>query len=239
MPTLTNSAEGGSEDAAVTAGNSGGASGNAFDSVSITGSGSITFDNEHSRGNRAFKITGDTTNATYLNYTSSLGTVGEAWGRVYVYFTANPGATLGVVRLRIGGLQVSRFTISTSGMWQIRNASNSLLATMTSTITLNAWTRMEWHVLATAAGGDIECRLYNTADSNSITDQLSDTNAALATNIDEVNVGHHNANPVTTFWADDLNVNTTTWPGPALTPIVAFSTRQRPSLPAIQRAATW
>lgn len=239
MPTLDNTAEGGVEDTAVTTGNSGGASGNAFDVVSTGGSGAITFDNEHARGNRAFKVIGDTANACYLTYMSSLGTVAEAWGRLYLYMTASPGATTGIVRLRVAAAQVARITLDTGRHLQIRRADNNTLATMVAAVSLNQFVRVEWHCLATAAGGDIECRLYDAADSATITEQLSDTNAALANNLDEVNIGHHNASPATTFWLDDVQVNTTGWPGPAVTPNVPLLARQRPALPAMQRAASW
>lgn len=239
MPTLTNTAEGGAEDAAVTTGNSGGASGNAFDSVSIGGTGAITYDNEHARGNRAFKVVGDTANAAYLTYTTALGTVAEAWGRLYLYLVANPGATTGIVRLRVGAAQVARISIDTTGHLQIRRADNNTLATMVSSIPLGQWVRVEWHCLATAVGGDLECRLYSAADSATVTEQLSDTNAALANNIDEVNLGHHNASPATTLWIDDLQVNTTGWPGPAANPNVSLLNRQRPALATMQRATSW
>lgn len=239
MPTLANSAEGGVEDATVTTGNSGGVSGDAFDVVSIAGAGAITYDNEHCRGTRAFKVTGDTANAIYLTYTSSLGTVAEAWGRTYLWLPANPGATLGIIRLRVGGVQVARITISTTGLLQIRRADNNLLAAMSAAVATGQFTRIEWHCLATAVGGDLECRLFNSADADSVTDQVSDTNAALADSIDEVNIGHHNAASVSTLWHDDVQVNTTGWPGPSLIPSAHLLTHQSPALATLQRAAAW
>lgn len=239
MPDLSNTAEGGSEDAAVTAANSGGASGNAFNAVTVGGAGAITYDNEHvAHGNRAFKIVGDVTSLVYMTWTSSLGTVPEAWGRLYLYLTGVPGGIIGIVRLRSGGAQVARITVSAGAQIQLRNSSNATTATVGTAVATGQWTRIEWHCLALASSGDLEVRLHNDADSSTPTDSASDTAMALLDNLDEVHMGHHNVSPASTIWMDDLQVNTTGWPGPALVSSPhLLRGRQRPPTAAMQRAA--
>lgn len=243
MPTLTNTAEGGTLTAAVTTGNSGGASGNAWDSVAVGGA--LTYDNTHNRGAVAYKVVGDTVNPTYMTWSTALGTVGEVWGRIYLYLTAAPSAATGLVRLRVGGVQTMRIQLATAGAGQLeirKNSGNTLVGTVPTACATNQWIRFEYHLLAVTSGAQLEVRLYNTADSATATDQFSSTGDTLTSaNVDEVAVGHHNASAASTLWMDDIEVNTTGWPGPSVTPIphLLAVARRRPALPAVARATIW
>lgn len=217
MPTLQNRAEGGTEDATVTTGNSGGASGSAWDTVTISAGGALTYDNEHARNDRAYKVVGSTSNVVYLIWTSSLGTVGEVWGRFYLCLTAAPASATGIMRLRVGGVQTMRIQMNTAGQLEVRkNSGNTNIGTITTAVPTDQWVRIEWHCLATTTSADLECRLYTDADSSTITDQFSATAETLTNaNIDEFNLGQHTVTTSATYWLDDVQINTTGWPGPS------------------------
>lgn len=242
MPTLDNTAEGGTNTTTVTTGNSGGASGNAWDSVAVGGA--LTYDNTHSRGALAYKVVGDTVNPTYMTWTTALGTAAEVWGRVYLYLTAAPSAATGLVRIRVGGVQTMRIQLATAGAGQLeirKNSGNTLVGTVATACATNQWIRFEYHLLAVTSGAQLEVRLYNTADSATATDQFSSTGDTLTSaNVDEVSVGHHNASAASTIWVDDIDVNTVGWPGPSVTALPHLLARgQRPRLVPAARAAIW
>src|SRR5215218_2907628 len=88
-----NTLEGGSNGTTITAGNSGGTSGDAFDSVVIATNDSLVFDNAHAKETLALKAaTGASSTGTYAAWTTTIGTQTTFWGRMYLYRTANPSA---------------------------------------------------------------------------------------------------------------------------------------------------
>lgn len=218
MVALQNTGEGGTNTTAVTTGNSGGASGNAWDVVSTGGTGSITYDNTHARGSLAYKLVGDTASVQYLTRTTSIGTLGEAWGRFYLYMTALPASALGLVRVRVAGVQSMRLQMNTAGQIEVRkNSGNTQIGSVATACATGQFVRVEWHLKATTTNAALECRLYNTADSTTPTDSFSSTTETLTSaNFDEINLGHHNATTPGTIWIDDTAVSTNGWIGPSV-----------------------
>lgn len=220
MTVLTNSAEGGTSGATVTTGNSGGASGDAWSGVAIN-AGAVTYDNTRAHtGALSYKIVGATSGNNHLAW--SLGTVTEAWGRVYLYLTGLPAANLGVIRLRSGSAQAARIDITTGGLIQLRNAADATIATGATAVATGQWVRLEWHVIAGTTGATLECRLYGDAASTTITETVSNTAAVLTANVTDVNYGAVASNPANTLWLDDLGASTSGWMGPLL-PTVQIS----------------
>lgn len=214
MTALYNNAEGGTNGTTVTTLNSGGTSGTAWDSILTGGSSTAIFDNTHARDSLSYKVTNDGTNTIYLSWSSSLGTVSEAWGRAYIYLTANPASgSLGLIRGRNGTSQCFRISVNTSGQLEIRQANNSLLVTSTASLTLNQFTRIEWHCVPLSSNGTIEAKIFNTTDSSTATETITSTTATLLTNLTDINYGVQNTG--VSVWFDHLNVNTTAYPGPS------------------------
>src|SRR5215467_10547633 len=93
MTSLVNSAEGGTNGTTVSTGNSGGASGNAFDAL-LTTNATVAYDNAHAHsGALSVKFATAGTAANWaVEWTTSMGTLSQVWFRLYVYFTANPAA---------------------------------------------------------------------------------------------------------------------------------------------------
>src|SRR5258707_3093639 len=100
MTLLVNSFEGGTSGSAVSTANSGGASGNAFDSVTIGTGATVAYDNAHAaHGSLALQIaTAGTSAAANAQWSTSMGSQGTIWFRLYAYFTANPGVTTRLFR---------------------------------------------------------------------------------------------------------------------------------------------
>lgn len=212
MPTITNNADGGSDGTTVTAGNSGGASGTAYDSV--VGTPTITFDNDHaSSGSLAYKVTGGT-GAQQMVWSTALGTVGQLWGRFYIWSSGAPSTNIGIVRFTVGGSQTARLRYETTGQLMLSDAGNGPEVTTTSAIPTGQWVRVEFQITFTPATGTCDLRYYSDAESETATESLSSSSLNAALNCDTVQIGCHNTVTLT-YWMDDIEINTTGFPGPA------------------------
>lgn len=220
MTTLNNSGEGGTNTTAVTTGNSGGSSGTAWDAVTVgSGGAAITYDNAHAYGSLAYKFVSGTSSTNVAWTSTSLGTLGEAWGRVYLYMAALPANSTGLVRLTNGAAQVARITISITGNVELRNAANTKLGQTATGVATGQWVRVEWHCIPLASNGTLEIRLFNSADSITADESTGFTNAALATNMTQVQYGPVNNAVAGTYWLDNLTATTLDWPGPIVQPV--------------------
>ncbi len=217
---LTNNAEGGSLGATVGTGGSG--SGSAWNAV--VGTPLITYDDVHAHGDLAYKValTGTTTAQQLVWDSTSVGTVSEMWGRLYLWSSAHPADNrFGLVRFLVGGAQAARLIYETNGTLVISDAGNAPEVTTTATVATGQWVRIEWHIVFVAAAATIELRLYTDAESTTPTEVVSTAAAiGVGVNCDRVEVGAFlNALPSTwTGWIDDIEVNTTGWPGPVPAP---------------------
>ena len=91
MTQLTNNFEGGTDGVAISAANSGGTSGNAFDS--ITGSGIGEFETATSgQGSVCCRYNANTFPSIYFVWSSGLGTLTDHYGRLYFRRGAAPSA---------------------------------------------------------------------------------------------------------------------------------------------------
>lgn len=231
---LNNGAEGGSHGVTVSAANSGGASGDAFNST--VGTPAITFDNTHALGTLAYRVAPTTSAQQVVWSSASLGTQSELWARVYIWSGGAPSAANGLLRFTVGGSQTARLSYESTGVMVFRDAGNAAEITGTVAITTGQWVRVEVHAIFTPATGTTEIRLYNNADSTTASETLSSGTANLATNCDTVQIGSFNNVTQSAFWLDGLQVNNTGWPGPI--------TRRRSGLlmassPAAVRAGRW
>jgi hypothetical protein len=92
---LTNSFESGTNGTTITTGNSGGASGNAFDVTEASGTSILVYSNtQAAHGSLSAEFANNGDGANSVSWSTSLGTQTQVWFRAYVYFTANPSVTL-------------------------------------------------------------------------------------------------------------------------------------------------
>lgn len=222
MTLLTNSFEGQSSGTTVTAANSGGTSGSAFDVV--TGpptSGTLAYDNTHAaHGVNACKVAIAATSGQNLcRWSTSMGTQGQVWYRLYVYFTANPAATFRLAGFATsGGTTCSLLLLTNLGQLQMTNAGGTTQFT-TAAINTGSWSRIEGFVIGSATVGQVECKVFNSPNSTTPTDTKT-SGAALNTTgsmgLYSYGVVVSTTN-ITAFWMDDLGLSSTGYIGPVPT----------------------
>lgn len=218
---LSNSAEGGTSGTAYSAANTGGASGDAFDAVTTGGTG--TFSNaQAAHGSLSYlHSTGATAAAYYGEWNAtSLVSATTLYGRIYIYLTANPAATVNVVNWRVSSATASgRISISTAGRIFLTDAAGSAVIQSTVALTLNAWNRIEWSCTPNASSttGAAELRHY-AGDSTTLAETAQTVSAnnfgSAAITVCRFGIPTSTAN-VATFYMDDYGLSATGFLGPA------------------------
>lgn len=204
MVALFNGAEGGTLGATVSAANSDNASGNAWNSV--VGTPTITFDNTQAIGTQSYKIV-NPPSAQQMVWSTSLGTVTEVWGRLYLYSSAAPSGVTGIVRFLSGGSQSARLRYETAGTLTISDAGNATEITTTNAVATSQWTRIEYHIIFDAVSATCEIKLFNNAWSLTPTETKTTTTAAgLGANCDTVQFGAFNS-CTWTAWLDGIAIH--------------------------------
>ena len=132
MTQLLNSAEGGSNGTTVTTGNSGGTSGNAFDSVLIGTGASVTYSSAQSaHGELSIEsVLGSSASSSMVEWSTSLtgSSLSQVWFRVYVYLPALPTGNLRLFRCHNGGTFLGAVAINSSGNISLLDSGKRVLA---------------------------------------------------------------------------------------------------------------
>lgn len=235
---LQNSFEGGTSGTAISAANSGGVSGDAF--TGVTGTGVPTFDSTHAaHGSLGMLYNSAGSGAVQWNTTVS-GTPNDTWGRSYFYMTSAPTAIMAIWRgFTPTSATASRYNVrvGTTSKLSILVIAGTTVASTTS-LSLSTWYRVEWHAHNVVSG---TCTLNVTlflGDATAATETLTQatgTGAAGDTSINQHWFGPANTPIVTSFWVDDVQVNTTGFPGPAISKLPTGAL----ALQAVNRAATY
>jgi hypothetical protein len=218
---VISSFEGGTPGVSVTTGNSGGASGSAFDVVQA-GAGAVNaYDAaQAAHGSVSCKIsTGGTAASAYNSWTTSAGSLAQAWFRAYFFMTANPAVQHRLVNFLAGASQVGNVLLKANGALIFTNSAGGTVLTSAAVIPLNAWWRLEGFVTGSAAAGQWEFRLFTSAP-DGVTPDETQTSAASQpmtgppdTYRFGVGANIANAGP---FWMDDIGVSPAGYLGPAL-----------------------
>lgn len=225
MTVLTNSFEGGTNGTTLTTANSGGASGNAFDAVTNTGTNAVDiFDNTvAAHGTLSCKVATGTSSVQSLNrWSTSMGTVTQVWFRMYLYFTAFPTAVTRVMGYATSGGTTCGIVgvAATTGKVNFFNASGSAIITTANAVPLNAWCRVEGFLIGSATVGQMQLKLFTTPDSQTPTEMLTSTaaqNTTGAPGLYSFGIISNAAN-LGPFWMDDIGISSTGYLGPAGTP---------------------
>lgn len=215
---VTNNAEGGTHAAAVSTGNSGGASGTVFDAVSIGASTTIAYDSgQAAHGSLSVKHDAQSGSAGgYLAWqTSTIGTRKLLFLRCYLNVTALPSADALIARCYGSGSIRCGLWVTSTGALRWTNASGSTIQTSTNTVTTSSWARLEGMLCGDASAGQVETRLYKTADSLTATEtQVSAASQNTGGTIDEIRWGNATG-VVVTYYLDDLAATDLGYFGPA------------------------
>lgn len=149
--TLIQSFDGQTDGAAVSSANSG-ASGNAFDGVTIPGTLAMTYSAEQrAHGNRSLKVSNtDTTGNTGFTYWNASTTPTTYSIRGYLYLTGLPNTLTPVIQHVIGSNR-NLLAVTSTGQFSFSDT-NGVQYTTTWTASLNLWYRIEATVNLGASG---------------------------------------------------------------------------------------
>lgn len=215
MTVRRNGAEGGSDGTTVTTGNSGAPSGDAFGSVTIGGTGALTFSSTQAmHGALSYAYAPDATTGTYVSYTGLSATQGVA--RFYLYLTGNPSASM--ILAAFGSTNLQYVGITTAGKVFLDTSGGGVVWTATTALSLNTWYRIET-AMTVAAGTATTKVSYYAGDSLTATDSFTSsagntgTTAYTSFRLGKIN----NTATIATFYVDDIAFDdaSTTFFGPA------------------------
>jgi len=217
-----NNFEGGTDGSAITAAGSGGASGLAFDIISTSGGGTVTWSSTHAaHGTLAGACTtANVASAAQFGYSSAILVTAQPqlWTRFYVYLSALPAAADSLMRFGNGGgsTLLTKISIGTTGKVTVGAVTSSW------SLPTAQWVRIEANLTfpgdSTAA---FTLNAWLSPDSGSADYQLTgsaQTFGAVA-GCNDVRWGQTNSAASNyTAWFDDIDVNSTGWAGPATRP---------------------
>jgi hypothetical protein len=220
-----NNARGGTAGATVTTGNSGGDSGDAWNTVSIGTGGALTFDDTHllhilQGPGLAYELSLGATSGTVLaEWTISGATL---YFRVYLYFTANPAAGIRPVAFRASASLAAAIGVSTAGKLQLINAANSVQQSFTESIPLNQWFRVEGQITGNASTGVLSASIFNDADSVTADETHTLTAQNTSGSLTQIWFGQQaTAANVGPYWLGDMGVSDTALLGPSSPELIA------------------
>lgn len=210
----TNNFEGQANTTALTTGNSGGASGNAFNTVTLGATGAVTFssaDPAHASNNGRFAVGGTGASNPRVSWNSStLGTMTNGYGRAYIKTTFSVGTPSVLVFGALSGANKWFIGLNSSGQIQLLGSTSAIVGTSTASITASTYFRIEWQHDAT---NQLIVRLYTSMDSTTITETVT-ASSLTNSNIDEIYFGDNSAASGHVTMMDDVNAGATAWPGP-------------------------
>jgi len=217
--TLSNTAEGGTSGTAASAANSGGASGSAFGGVNIGSGCTYAFDNARAaHGSLSYKIAAGVTSTFFYATWGSFAASNTLWVRGYFYFTANPGVFTPFRFVGANGTSLRGAVVfSAGGKLGAMNSGGSTVNTMTNSIALNQWIRIEAFCIGSATTGQIEIKLFNAMESTTPTETLT-TAATINTGgtITDLWWGESGgAASIGPYWMDTIACSSVSYIGPA------------------------
>jgi fibronectin type 3 domain-containing protein len=160
-PLLSNGFEGGTNGAAITANNSGGASGNAFNVASCTG-GTLTYTSNADHGTRAAAVSTNTTPCFLQWGSTSIPTASTtSYGRMYVNLTSATGPTVALAKLANGAVaRDAQIELTTAGKLAIYDANGTQRLAFTNTVP-SGWVRIEWKLVNSTTAGSLSVSMYS------------------------------------------------------------------------------
>jgi hypothetical protein len=224
MTLLTNSAEGGTNGTTLTGGsggNTGGASGDYFDSVTTVASGTLAFDNAESdpHGSLSIKVaTGATAGQSMVAWSTQMGSQTTVWFRIYLYYSALPTVQSRIFSaIQTASLCSGLYLQASTGKLWSGNSSGGQIFILTNAIPTGKWFRIEGFVTGSATVGQTELKLFANADDTSPLE--TKTSAATQATTGPPNLYQFGATnsiaSVPAHWLDDLGLSNTGYIGPA------------------------
>lgn len=210
MTTKTNTAEGGTNGTTVTAGNSGGGSGDAVTALPGTTPPIFTTAQQVS-GGLSYAFQAATAATSIWQWTGFSGT--DFGARLSIRITANPTGTTEIVQLRSASAAAMRILLTTTGKVQVNNAANANVFVSTGSLSVNTWYDIALRAMAGTgtADGHLQMAFYLSTTPTTVIETYSVTtgNAGTATLVD-ARFGKLSASTwPDTFWIDSITANDT------------------------------
>jgi hypothetical protein len=217
---LANNYSGGTNGVLITTGNSGGASGNAFDNVTAT---NVTFSNATPLPSRLmFQRIVDPVGNVMARWFSYGSLTVSVYQRCYLRISTTPVTN----PCSFSGHEISAGTkcggvlVTTAGLMAGMRADTGTAAGSTGVVTvpLNSWIRVEHRIFPSTTVGEIEWKWWSDPDSTGApTDQKLATGLVLAATIDRSFFGTDGQTPASPFTLDvaDVAASVDGWLGPS------------------------
>lgn len=224
MTTLQNSFTGGTSGTTISAANSGGASGNAFDAVTIGVGCTLTFSNTQAvhGGLSASSTTPVSASNSIVEWTTSLTgtTVPQIWFRIYAYLPSLPGNQLHIASVRNAGTYCGGVAVAPTGKVVTLNASSGTQTTSTTTLSAGKWFRLDGYVIGSATAGQIQVKIFASNPDSTTPDETNTSGATVNTNsaLNRAEFGNPGSVASFTLFMDNVGASTTGYLGPAKTP---------------------
>jgi hypothetical protein len=225
----SNNADGGTDGTAVTIANSGGASGDAFDSVTpLTGAPDqpIFSSDQVAHGNLAYKIGPTFISNCYVEH--QIQAASRLYGRMYLRATSvtPSNGPCAILRFYNGSTLACGLSITNIPggklQWQAGPIGNAQVGSpSTNTLPIDTWVRIEWDVAFSATAAVLTARYFASMDATipteTITVSAQNTNSQVQADRVRYGLVLNNFGTGPTIWLDSLNVNAVAFPGPDLT----------------------
>lgn len=187
-----------------------------FDTVSVGASATFRYANDQvAHGTKSAKqILTASPSASYLGWSTQLGTLTDHYGRMYLRFAQNFG-TDPIIECVSSAAQSLRILLNGTNSIVIRDQADVTQASGTAQLLINTWARIEWHVIHSTTVGQVIVRIYQSMDSATITETIS--TAASINNLascNDIRLGVDGNNTGWSVWFDELMAGATDWPGP-------------------------
>lgn len=209
MTVKVNRFEGGSDETAITTGNSGGDSGDAFDSPVQN----ATFDTARaSHGSVSGRLSVAGTSSAHVTWSTTGGTW---YTRIYLYMSAAPPANLQLIKPMSSTTIRAAVRILTGRTVQISSSALGDLGTSTTVLATGQWHRIE--ALFTQGGpasGLAVVRIYTSADSTTITETLTASSTTISSWDRLRYAGDFSGAQTYDLWVDGLGASDSDWLGP-------------------------
>jgi len=163
-----------------------------------------------------------TPGVSYVAWTSAtLGSsITDMWGRVYLYYSGLPNTQAVPVRGFDTGARAWEIIMDSSGFVIVRDQGGTARGTGAVPISTSQWIRIEFHATSSTTAGFIEAKLFNNADSASVSETITSSGSfSTLSKTDLIRIGEiAGTNASRTVYMDNIAVNDTGYPGPFVLP---------------------
>lgn len=162
-------------------------------------------------------VTSATPAATWVAWTSTtLGSsLADLWGRIYLRESGLPNTSSIPVRGFDTGSRAWEILILSDGHIEVRDQGGTTRGTGAVAISTGQWIRLEFHMTNHTTAGFMECKLFNSADSDTLSETITSSGSfSTLAKTDLIRFGEIQANASRTIYMDNILVNDTGYPGP-------------------------